>query len=126
MSKKLVRMSKDGPEGKGLKQGGVTELGKLVAGNPVEASHNYFTDKTGKFMTGVWECQKGTLKLASYPFDEFCHILKGEVHITDQRGNTEIFKKGDTFTIAKGFKGTWHMPKTVRKFYTIFLEQDGK
>jgi uncharacterized cupin superfamily protein len=126
MSKKLVRMSKEGPEGKGLKQGGVTELGKLVAGNPVEASHNYFTDKTGKFMTGVWECQKGTLKLTSYPFDEFCHILKGEVHITDQRGNTEIFKKGDTFTIAKGFKGTWHMPKTVRKFYTIFLEQDGK
>jgi uncharacterized protein len=74
-------------------------------------------------MTGVWECQKGTLKLSSYPFDEFCHILAGEVHITDQRGNTEVFKKGDTFSIAKGFKGTWHMPKTVRKFYTIYLEK---
>ena len=31
MSKKLVRLSKDGPEGTGLKQGGVTELGKVVA-----------------------------------------------------------------------------------------------
>jgi hypothetical protein len=39
-SKKLVRMSKDGPDGKGLKQGGVTTLGKVIAGNPVESAHN--------------------------------------------------------------------------------------
>lgn len=31
---------------------------------------NCFTDKTGKFLTGVWECNKGTLMLTSYPFDE--------------------------------------------------------
>lgn len=122
-SKKLVRMSGEGPAGKGLKKGGVTSLGKVIAGNPVESAHNYFLDKSGKFMTGVWECEKGTLKLSSYPFDEYCHIIKGEVHITDQKGNTEIFKKGDHFSIAKGFKGTWHMPKTVRKFYTIYLDK---
>lgn len=79
-SKKQLRMSKDGPAGKGLKQG-VTTLGKVVAGNPVESARRYFTDHTGRTMTGVWECQKGTLKLSSYrAFDEFCHILAGEVH----------------------------------------------
>ena len=36
-------------------------------------------------------------------------------------GRIAVFPHRDA--IAKGFKGTWHMPKTVRKFYTIFLEK---
>ncbi|HVC49758.1 MAG TPA: cupin domain-containing protein [Burkholderiales bacterium] len=74
-------------------------------------------------MTGVWECQAGTMKLIDYPFDEYCQIISGKVVITNEEGHEEIFVAGDAFTIEKGFKGTWHMPVTVRKFYAIYQAQ---
>lgn len=118
--KQLVRLNKNGPNGEGLEQLGLATLGEIVAGSPKESAHNFFTDETGQFMTGVWECQAGTMKLTDYPFDEFCHIISGKVIITDEDGHTEAFGPGDVFTIEKGFKGTWHMPEIVRKYYTIY------
>ncbi len=50
-------------------------------------------------------------------------VNSGKVVITNEEGHEEIFVAGDAFTIEKGFKGTWHMPVTVRKFYAIYQAQ---
>ncbi|MDE3021340.1 MAG: hypothetical protein KGI54_05725 [Pseudomonadota bacterium] len=73
--KQLIRLNKDGLEGKGLELLGQASLGEIIEGTCYESAYNFFTDSTAQFMTGVWECQAGTMKLTDYPFDEYCQII---------------------------------------------------
>lgn len=116
----IIRLNPDGPEGTGLTFWGHLENEKIIAGDPTETGHNYFTDSTGQLTAGVWECTPCTSQIDSYPVDEFCIVLKGTVVVTDAEGHAETFKPGDSFVIPKGLKCTWHMPETTRKYYVIF------
>ncbi len=121
----VIRLNGNGPEGEGLEFWGHLESENIVAGNPVESGHNYFTDNTGQLTAGVWECTPCTSEIDSYPVDEFCFILSGTVVITDADGHAETFKAGECFVVPKGLKCTWHMPETTRKYYVIFKDKTG-
>lgn len=116
----VVRLDRDGPEGSGLSFLGNCESEDLIAGDPVETGHNYFSDQTGQLTSGVWECTAYTARFEAYPVDEFCHVLSGEVTITEADGRAETFTAGECFVVPRGLKCTWHMPETLRKFYVIF------
>ncbi len=116
----VIRLNRDGPEGTGLPFWGNLENENVIEGDPVETGYNFFTDASGQLTAGVWECTPCTIKIDSYPVDEFCYILSGKVVISDDAGHSETFKAGDCFVIAKGSMCTWHMPETTRKYYVIF------
>jgi uncharacterized cupin superfamily protein len=115
----VIRLNSDGPEGEGLQFWGHLENENVIAGEPTETGHNYFTDRTGQLTAGVWECTPCTSKIDSYPVDEFCFILSGTVVLTDASGHAETFRSGDCFVVSKGLECTWHMPETTRKYYVI-------
>ncbi len=48
-----------------------------------------------------------------------CHILEGQVRLTDEDGTARVFGPGDSFTITRGFRGTWENLTHVRKVYFI-------
>ena len=116
---KVIRLSPDGLEGVGLSFWGNCDAEDVIKGKPVETGHNYFTDATGQLTAGVWECTAYTSQIESYPVDEFCLILSGQVVITDANDHAETFNAGDCFVIPKGLKCIWHMPDRLRKFYVI-------
>jgi uncharacterized cupin superfamily protein len=37
----------------------VARPGKVIAGDPVTTTRNYFTDSTGAFFSGIWESTPG-------------------------------------------------------------------
>lgn len=116
----VIRLNGNGPEGVGLQFRGHAESENVVAGDPTEIGHTYFTDGTGQLEAGIWECTAYTSKFDDgYPVDEFAVILSGSVVITDETGHSEIFTAGDSYVIPKGLKLTWHMPETMRKYYVI-------
>jgi hypothetical protein len=108
----VIRLNSEGPQGEGLKFWGHLENERVIAGEPTETGHNYFTDGTGQLTAGVWECTPCTSEIDSYPVDEFWVL-------TDGNGHAETFKPGDSFVVPKGMKCTWHMPETTRKYYVI-------
>jgi len=92
----------------------------VIGGTPVVFNHQQFTNDTEQFTTGFWESTPRTTRFYDHPVDEYCFIISGSVVITDENSNAETFKPGEGFVIPRGFKGTWNMPETVRKYYVIF------
>ena len=48
-----------------------------------------------------------------------CHILDGQVRLTDADGQLQEFGPGDSFVVAAGFSGTWENLTHVRKVFFI-------
>lgn len=116
----VIRMNPQGPEGIGLQDINAESKEVAIAGKKFETGYNYFTDASGQFTSGVWECSPCTLLMDNYPVDEVCYLLSGVVKISDREGNAETFKAGDCFAIPQGFNGTWENVETSRKYYVIF------
>ena len=95
---------------------------KLLSGQPAQRTENYFTSKDDRFFSGVWSSGIGKWRVNYAGEEEFCHLLEGEVILTDEDGNASRFKAGDRFTVAEGFIGTWETVKPCRKLYVIALK----
>ena len=54
-----------------------------------------------------------------FPYDEFVHVLEGELILTHNDGKKQTFKAGDSFLVPKGFLGTWHMTKHFREMVVV-------
>ncbi len=52
-------------------------------------------------------------------YDEFVLVLKGELVLSDNDGNSATYKKGDMFVVPKGFVGAWDMTEEYREFIVI-------
>ena len=95
---------------------------KLLAGTPKQKTENCFTSADGRFFTGYWSSTPGKWRVDYTGEEEFCHLLEGEVVLTDEGGAESRFVAGDRFTIAEGFKGSWETVKPCRKLYVIALK----
>jgi uncharacterized cupin superfamily protein len=92
---------------------------RLLAGNPENTTHNYFTDSGGRFFAGVWESTPGRWRIR-YTENEFCHITRGRVRIADSNGQQWSFEAGDSFVVPAGFVGTWEVLEQTAKLYVIY------
>lgn len=90
----------------------------VLAGRPEALTQNYYTSRSGRFFTGVWESTPGRWSV-NYSEDELCVLLSGRVVLTDESGRAEHFAAGDAFIIPAGFRGTWETVDPVRKVYAI-------
>ncbi len=87
---------------------------------PTQNTHEYFENKTGEFTVGVWETTGYHRKLINFPRHELMHLLEGSVTFTDDAGQSQTFKAGDTFFVPLGTPNAWKSEGTLRKIYCIF------
>lgn len=64
---------------------------------------------------GVWDCEAGSFDL-TFPFDEFVHILEGEVHVRSE-GKERHLRAGDVAFFRAGLPTTWVVKNYVRKMW---------
>ena len=91
----------------------------ILAGNPTTTTHNYFTEPSGCFFSGIWESTPGKWS-CDYSENEFVYLIEGEARLTDAEGHTETFGPGSAFLIPAGFKGSWETLETLKKYYAIY------
>jgi uncharacterized cupin superfamily protein len=84
----------------------------------VSKSWRCFSSDDSRVVSGIWEAGPH-LERCVCDFDEMCHILEGEVRLTDASGRSQKFGPGDSFVVAAGFNGTWENLSFVRKVFLI-------
>lgn len=119
MSTGVVRLLADGHPETGLTPCQFVDPATVISGDPKEIGHSFFTNEAGNVSSGVWECTPSKERLDGYSCDELMVILEGSVTLTDTEGHAETFTKGDVLVVPKGFKGTWEVTETLRKYYMI-------
>lgn len=113
-----VRFSPQGPEGWSALPDQALEHAELLSGSPVGLDHAYFSRAENGLRTGIWRCGPYTERYEDYPADEFMVVLEGEVTLEGE-GFRDTYRRGDAFFVPKGFRGTWHQPVPMVKFYVI-------
>ena len=93
--------------------------GNVITGDPVTTTHNYFTDSSSRFFSGIWESTPGKWS-CEYSESEFVYLISGKARLTDADGQAETFGPGSAFVIPAGFKGSWETLEPIRKYYAIF------
>ena len=94
---------------------------RLISGTPAFKTWPLDTSREGNVRTGIWEATPGTTKSIKGEAFEFCHILEGLVRITENDGESYLFRAGDSFVMKPGFVGSWETIETVKKIY-VFVE----
>lgn len=113
-----VRLAPSGPSGWLSLPDQPLEHAELVEGRPVGLEHLYFERPESGLRCGIWRCEAYTERYDAYPADEFMIVLEGEVTLEGE-GFRDTFRKGDAFFVPKGFKGVWHQPVAMRKYFVI-------
>ena len=112
------------PEGAGdikLEPCSVVPPEAVIDGTPVEQGATISESADGDFIIGVWESTPYAEAFDAYPGDEFCQVLSGKVTLTDDAGNASTFVAGDSYFVPKGFKGTFRVDETMRKYYALYV-----
>ncbi len=100
---------------------GKPDPAKLLKGKYLTQTWNHWTGEDDRLYCGIWESTPGKVT-CEYSEWEFCHIISGEVILTEEgKKKGHRFKKGDGFIIPPGFKGTWETVKKVKKHYVILM-----
>jgi len=95
--------------------------GSLTAGQ-TETAKVLWSSPGDQFQVGIWECSVGKFPSARPDMSEVCHVLAGRVEIEDEGGGRQTLKAGDTFVLARGWRGHWNVLEPFRKLY-IFSRQ---
>jgi uncharacterized protein len=86
----------------------------VIDGTPVARSVQLTASADGLVSTHLWDCTAGRFHWY-FGVDEIVHILDGEVHVTDDDGQTVVLGVGDIGHFALHSHSVWHVPDYVRK-----------
>ena len=74
----------------------------------------------GEVAVTIYESMPALIDVSEpFPYDEFVLVLEGEVTLTDLDGSAQTYKVGDSFTVPKGWRGTWDMPVKYREMIVV-------
>ncbi len=90
----------------------------IQEGTPAARGAVLTQSKDKLLSSGFWSCTAGKFKWV-FAWDEFVYILEGEATIREEGGATHTLKAGDIAHFPRGLTTTWHVPKFVRKFFTL-------
>lgn len=79
-----------------------------------------YSDPTGKFISGVWDCSPMKRNPATLARSELMHILEGSGSITNADGVVFNFKAGDTFLVPIGMGYQWQNDEYVKKSFCSY------
>jgi uncharacterized cupin superfamily protein/outer membrane protein assembly factor BamB len=103
----FFKLSRDGPQGVGLKGSGRTR------------EHEYYSGADGSSV-GVWETAPHTSPgFHKTTYAELMVFLSGQTTLTTPDGQEERFKAGEAALVPAGIEYKWSSD-TVRKFWVIF------
>lgn len=75
---------------------------------------------TGEVSVALYESTPALVEIKEpFPYDEYVHVLEGEVTLTHIDGKKQTFTAGDSFLVPKGFLGTWNMTKHFRELVVV-------
>ena len=94
------------------------EASWILDGNPTARGTVLLQSRDKCVSSGLWECTAGKFQWV-FAWDEFVHVLQGEVTITEEGGETYTLGAGDCAHFPLGLKTHWHVPKYVKKVFTI-------
>ena len=90
----------------------------ILEGSP-QAKGTVLVQSADKLVSsGLWSCSAGKFNWI-FGWDEFVHVLEGEVSITEEGGETYTLRAGDFAHFPLGLKTEWNVPKFVKKVFTI-------
>lgn len=92
---------------------------RILAGDPVQTSHNVFTSADGRFHAGIWTCEPGKWRVV-FTENEFCKLTQGVLVVTGDDGVERTFRAGDAFVSPSGFTGIWEVLEPATKVYAIY------
>ncbi|MBI1913312.1 MAG: cupin domain-containing protein [Planctomycetes bacterium] len=90
----------------------------IEEGTPMARGTVLMQSKDKLLSSGFWSCTAGKFQWV-FSWDEFVHILEGEVTIHEEGGATHTLKAGDVAHFPRGLTTHWHVPKFVKKFFTL-------
>lgn len=117
----VLKLTPDGTDSLKLEPCSVVPPEAVIDGSPQEQGAVVLESKDGKMVIGIWESTPYAEAFDDYPGDEFCQVLSGKVTLTDDAGNSKTFEAGDSYVLPKGFKGTFRVVETMRKYYALYL-----
>lgn len=65
----------------------------------------------------VWQCEPGTYPRHKIGQSSLQFIMSGSATIVDDDGTEHPVTGGTILITPDGWKGTWHITETIRKFY---------
>jgi uncharacterized cupin superfamily protein len=86
----------------------------IIEGTPQARSKRLAQSADGTSMIMAWSCTAGRFEW-HYAVDETVHIISGEVHVTDEKGEIRRLGPGDMAFFPAGSRSIWHVPHRVRK-----------
>ncbi len=92
---------------------------RIVHGPVVQRIWIDYTDPSGQFCVGRWECDSGAWRVI-YTEHEYCRMYAGRIRITDEAGQAREVVKGDSFVVPAGFRGVWEVLEPAGKEFTIY------
>ena len=91
---------------------------KVISGAPRFTTWN-LEERDGLYC-GIWRATPGKWRI-SYDEWEYCRILEGHSILTEEGGEPQLVRAGDSFVLRPGFRGTWEVVETTTKDYVIRL-----
>ncbi len=90
----------------------------IKEGNPVARGAILTQSADRKMSSGLWTCEPGRFEW-TFGWDEFVHVLEGEVTITEEGGESYTLGPGDMAHFPIGLKAHWDVKRPMRKFFVI-------
>lgn len=118
-SQKVIRVTPEGAKGVPLTPCAFVPAETVIDGDPKEQAAIMLSSGDDSFMVGVWESTPYAETFDGYPSNEFCHVLKGKATLTDLEGQSHTFVAGDSYIVPKGFRGTFRVEETFRKYFVL-------
>jgi len=92
--------------------------GKVLEGKPEIFARVDFN--ANGMMAGLFMSTRGRIEV-TFPFTEHATILEGEVTLTDQTGQTHLYRPGDSYFIKQGSVVIWDVKseRVIKSFFNI-------
>ena len=90
----------------------------IMEGTPTARGTVLMQSQDQRVSAGIWECTAGKFQWI-FGWDEFVHILEGEVTIREEGGSVHTLRPGDSAHFPLGLKTHWDVPQYVKKFFTL-------
>lgn len=87
----------------------------VVGATPAE--NVWYTDGTGKFVSGTWHSGAFEAQAQPFPHHEFLRVQDGSICLKDEAGTEHQFTAGDTFFIPKGTICSARVEDSVTVFF---------
>lgn len=123
MTKRIIRLHSDGPQGQGLAPM-TLDPEDFQSPLPRQNTHVYFTDPDFGMNVGVWDTTSMQEAFGPYPGDEFITVLEGAFAMIDGAGRGVPAHKGQSVIFRNGTPVSWMQAGYLKKFFLTLHDPD--